>query len=81
MSSAVIMPRMGGRGLAEELQARRPDTRVLYISGYPDGLIEGQGIDHDSASVLRKPFSLAGLAQKVREVLDRPLGRPTEVLS
>ena len=69
----VIMPRMGGKGLAEELQAQRPDTRVLYISGYPDGLIEGQGIDHDSASILRKPFSLAGLAQKVREVLDRPV--------
>jgi len=68
----VVMPRMGGKALAHEVQARRPGTRVLYISGYPDGLIEGQGIDHDSAPILHKPFSLAGLAQKVREVLDRP---------
>ena len=72
----VVMPRMGGKALAEQVQARRPGTRVLYISGYPDGLIEGQGIDHDSASILRKPFSLAGLAQKVREVLDRPREAP-----
>ena len=62
--SDVVMPRMSGQELAEQLQSQRPETRVLYASGYADEAIAHRG------SFLRKPFTLEGLTRKVRAVLD-----------
>jgi DNA-binding NarL/FixJ family response regulator len=61
---------MSGREVADLLCARRPELKVLFISGYS----EPAGLSHESrgdvAPLLQKPFSLADLAAKVREVLD-----------
>jgi two-component system, cell cycle sensor histidine kinase and response regulator CckA len=72
----MVMPEMGGRELAERLQASRPEARVLYISGYMD-------VDHEALTegmaFLQKPFTIARLSRKVREALDvtrRPGPRP-----
>ena len=40
----VVMPRMSGKALVDQVMLARPETRVLFISGYPDGMIEGQGL-------------------------------------
>jgi two-component system cell cycle sensor histidine kinase/response regulator CckA len=66
----VVMPRMGGRQLAEELAALRPDLKVLYMSGYTDNTIDPEGNLEQGIAFLQKPFSLKLLAQKVRAVLD-----------
>jgi two-component system, cell cycle sensor histidine kinase and response regulator CckA len=68
----VVMPRMSGGHLAEQLQPRRPETRVLFMSGYPDDAVVRNGLLDASAHFVQKPFSVEGLVHRVREVLDLP---------
>jgi DNA-binding NarL/FixJ family response regulator len=63
------MPRMSGRELARTLASLRPDTRVLYMSGYPDDATLHDGLE-PAFSFLPKPFAPDDLARKIREVLD-----------
>ncbi|HYF39709.1 MAG TPA: response regulator [Gemmatimonadales bacterium] len=66
----VVMPEMGGGELVEQLQAQRPDLRVLYVSGYTNDEIVRRGVKHMGAGFIQKPFSADELMRKVREVLD-----------
>jgi nitrogen-specific signal transduction histidine kinase len=66
----VVMPGVSGRELARELEKSRPETRVLYVSGYTDDAIVHHGMLEPGLSFLQKPFTPASLARKVREVLD-----------
>ncbi|HEY3282674.1 MAG TPA: PAS domain S-box protein [Armatimonadota bacterium] len=66
----VVMPGMSGRKLAKELQSRKPELKVLFVSGYTDNAIVHHGVLDEGAAFLQKPFNLQGLARKVREVLD-----------
>jgi two-component system cell cycle sensor histidine kinase/response regulator CckA len=65
----VIMPGMSGRALADALSNSRPETRVLYMSGYTDGEIATQGVLDAETSILRKPFTQDELIRRVEEVL------------
>ena len=67
----VVMPGMSGRDLADQLAARRPGLRVLYMSGYTDDAIVRHGMLEPGLSYLEKPFQPGGLLRKVRESLDR----------
>jgi signal transduction histidine kinase/ActR/RegA family two-component response regulator len=70
MVTDLVMPVMNGRQVADRMAERRPDTAVLFISGYTDDprtrRMLGEGADF-----FRKPFSPGALIEKVREVLDR----------
>jgi PAS domain S-box-containing protein len=66
----LVMPKMGGRDLAQELTPRSPDLKVLYLSGYTDSVVLQQGMLDRGSYFLQKPFTPAGLAHKVREALD-----------
>jgi CheY-like chemotaxis protein len=66
----VIMPRMGGRALAQELAKSRPGLKVVYMSGYTDNAIVHHGVLEPGTHFLVKPFTAADLTRKVREVLD-----------
>ncbi|MEX2156899.1 MAG: ATP-binding protein [Gemmatimonadales bacterium] len=66
----VVMPGLSGRELADQLQARRPGIRVLYMSGYPGDAVVQHGTLLPGSAFLQKPFSPDGLARKVRDVLD-----------
>jgi two-component system cell cycle sensor histidine kinase/response regulator CckA len=68
--SDVIMPDSAGTPLIGRLQQRRPDLRVLYMSGYTDDAIVHHGVLDEGTAFLQKPFTPHALAQKVREVLD-----------
>jgi PAS domain S-box-containing protein len=66
----VVMPRMGGRLLAQALSKVRPAIKVVYMSGYSDNAIVHHGVLDAGTHFLAKPFTSANLARKVREVLD-----------
>jgi CheY-like chemotaxis protein len=66
----VVMPGMSGRALADAVLRERPTTRVLFVSGYPDGTIAHHGVVHEGVALLSKPYERAELARRVRTLLD-----------
>ena len=66
----VVMPDIGGRVLADTLRARKPDLKVLFVSGYTNDAIVRHGISESTDSFLQKPFTPMLLARKVRAMLD-----------
>jgi PAS domain S-box-containing protein len=66
----VVMPDMGGRELAARLRAEHVPLAVLYISGYEERAVLGQGRLDPGEQFLPKPFSASELLRKVREILD-----------
>jgi PAS domain S-box-containing protein len=72
--SDLVMPRMGGRQLAESIWGRFPEIRVLFISGYP-ALEPGDEVSGLARShLLSKPFTRGDLLSKVRDILDARQG-------
>ncbi|MGA2643118.1 MAG: ATP-binding protein [Candidatus Sulfotelmatobacter sp.] len=66
----VIMPGMNGRELAQRISEIRPQTKILYMSGYTENVIGHDGTLDAGVRLLQKPFTLRDLKGKVREVLD-----------
>jgi len=70
----VIMPEMNGRELAEKLIARYPNLKYMFMSGYTGDVIANHGVIEGDINFIQKPFTLRGLAVKVREAIDGPTG-------
>jgi PAS domain S-box-containing protein len=66
----VVMPRMSGRELADRLAQSRPETKVLYMSGYTDESIVYHGVIDAQTPFIQKPFEAEALARKIRDLLD-----------
>ena len=66
----MVMPQMSGRELASRLLPQRPETKILYMSGYTEEAIATHGVLDAGTAFLEKPFSPDSLARKVREILD-----------
>jgi CheY-like chemotaxis protein len=68
----VVLPKgMNGTALARVAQGRRPDLKVLYMSGYTADAIVHHGVLDKGVHLLTKPFRKIELARKVRQVLDQ----------
>lgn len=65
-----VMPTMGGREVAAALRERDPDLGVVYMSGYADEQLIHRGALDERSVCLQKPFTMAALAETVRNVLD-----------
>ncbi|MFZ3217471.1 MAG: PAS domain S-box protein [Candidatus Acidiferrales bacterium] len=66
----VVMPEMSGPELVKRVQRERPETLVLYMSGYTDDVALGrQGLPENSAFI-SKPYTPQQFLRKVRETLD-----------
>jgi two-component system cell cycle sensor histidine kinase/response regulator CckA len=67
----LMMPGMNGPEMVKELLARRPNARVLYLSGYPDDAVSREGLEQ-GANFLQKPFGAGAFIQSVRDALGGP---------
>jgi CheY-like chemotaxis protein len=71
----IVMPGISGRILADQMKLRRPDIKVLFVSGYT-GQQLGQEVLELGSHFLQKPFTRENLTRKVREVLGTPSAVP-----
>jgi CheY-like chemotaxis protein len=67
----VIMPRMNGRELLDQLRTKLPRLQVLFLSGYTDDAIARHGVLEQGVSLIQKPFGIATLRSKVQQALGR----------
>ena len=67
----VVLPGLNGRQLADEALRVRPDLKVLFTTGYTRNAIVHDGRLDQGVDLISKPFTFAGLAAKVRQILDR----------
>lgn len=70
----LIMPVMSGRELSEKIAIIRPEVLVLFMSGYSNNLLSNQQVLDPKHALLQKPFRLATLGRRIREVLGRSFG-------
>ncbi len=65
----VVMPEINGRQLAQMLVVKRPEMRVLFMSGYTDDAVLRNGVQNHGAAFIQKPYAPEALLRKIREVL------------
>ena len=70
MLTDVIMPGMNGRELADKLTILRPETKVLFMSGYTNDSILRHGVLDSAVELLQKPFTRVSLLRRVRSMFD-----------
>ena len=67
----LMMPHLSGREVADRLIAQAKVSRVLFMSGYTEDVLVLHGVESAQADFLHKPFNIAAMTLKVREILDR----------
>ena len=65
----VVMPRMLGKEAAERIGALRPGLKVLFMSGYAQGVLDTQGIVEVGVNLIQKPFSEAQLLATLGQII------------
>ena len=59
-----------GRQVADAARAKRPDLKVLFITGYAENAVVGNGHLEPGMQVITKPFAIAALGARVREIIE-----------
>jgi PAS domain S-box-containing protein len=65
----VVMPGMQGKEAAERICQIQPGIRVLYMSGYTEGLLSAQGVLDEGINLIEKPFTESAMLKKLRAVI------------
>jgi DNA-binding response OmpR family regulator len=71
MVSDIVMPRLNGLQLAEQVRAAHPETKFLFITGFADEFPELRELIRIGATILEKPFLPSELLRKVEDTLDQ----------
>ena len=64
---------MNGRQIADAARVTRPNLKVLFITGYAENAVVGNGHLDVGMELITKPFNTVDLGNKIRELIDRPL--------
>ena len=72
----VVLPGKNGRQFTDEINARYPEIKVLFMTGYSRNAIVHQGRLDPGVALIQKPLTQASLAAKIREVLESKMARP-----
>jgi two-component system, cell cycle sensor histidine kinase and response regulator CckA len=67
--SDVVMPEMDGPTLLKELRARKPDIKIIFVSGYAEDAFEKHFAEDEKFAFLAKPFPLKQLVAAVKETM------------
>ena len=62
---------LNGRQVADAARVTRPDLKVLFVTGYAENAVVGNGLLESGMEVITKPFELAALANRIRSMLER----------
>ncbi len=65
----VVMPRMLGKEAADRIRALRPAVKVLFMSGYTQGLLDTQGVVETGVNLIEKPFTEASLLIRLGQII------------
>ena len=60
---------MNGRQLADAARVRRPDLKVLFITGYAENAVIGNGLLAPGMELLTKPFAMSTLGTRIRGMI------------
>ena len=66
----VMLTGINGRDLWDRIREGRPGIRVLFMSGYTEAVVDGEGFQRECSAFIQKPFSITGIAARIRDVLD-----------
>ena len=61
---------MNGRQVADAARTTRPNLKVLFVTGYAENAVVGNGHLDPGMAVITKPFVMAELGNKVREMIE-----------
>lgn len=65
-----IMPKKSGKEAFQEIKVIHPKIKTIFVSGYPQDLLDFEGMEGQEVNCLQKPVRPAELLKKVREILD-----------
>jgi CheY-like chemotaxis protein len=65
----VVMPKMSGRELASHMRSVRPETKIIFMSGYTGDIIDRHGVLGSDENYIQKPFTADELIRKIGDVL------------
>jgi len=68
----VVMPGMNGREVADWIKSRRPEVKVLFMSGYAEDVIATQRLREEGIALIQKPFTPDELISELRGLFARP---------
>jgi CheY-like chemotaxis protein len=71
----IVMPEINGRQLADRALALRPELKILFTTGFTRNAVVHNGVLDHGVDFIAKPFTVDSLAAKLREVLDRNIGK------
>ncbi|MBI5095639.1 MAG: PAS domain S-box protein [Candidatus Hydrogenedentes bacterium] len=68
----VMMPKLGGRSVMDRIQAKRPEIRILFSSGYTQHALDTSFVVKEGLRLITKPYRRADLLRAIRDILDAP---------
>jgi CheY-like chemotaxis protein len=72
--SDVGLPGLNGRQLADFARQRRPDLKVLFMTGYAENATFANGFLEPGMQMITKPFAIEALATRIRDMIEADRG-------